>query len=307
MKRFNAGVSRRYTVRVVKAIGERTPNERIANQILELKHRLVSNSIEKYWNDGPLDALPLRTPAENEGCQPKAWILWMQGEENAPDVVRACISSARRHLHDYEVVVVTDENIHLYVTFSAIVTQALTDGRISRTHFSDLVRFALLSEHGGLWVDATIFFVRAPQLTMSRSGFVTRRGMADSRQSNISRQRWSAYLIGGPVQLTAWAAVREFFDAYWENNRRLIDYHLVDYALDICARKDVGGFAVDLESIPPSNPGIHSMKESWSHRASAKVVEGVMGGGGDYYKLSWKVALRGLAFSQTNLAEIERS
>ena len=47
----------------------------------------------------------------------KIWICWFQGLDAAPHVVQECIASVKKHLADREVVVLTDDNYHHYVTF----------------------------------------------------------------------------------------------------------------------------------------------------------------------------------------------
>ena len=41
----------------------------------------------------------------------KIWICWFQGEDKAPDLVKKCIDSVRKHASGYDVIILTEDNI----------------------------------------------------------------------------------------------------------------------------------------------------------------------------------------------------
>lgn len=84
------------------------------------------------------------------------WICWMQGLENAPKLVKACVNSVRENLNGFKIVILTEDNIGDYVTFPDYIVEKYKKGIISRTHFSDILRVTLLAKYGGLWVDSTV-------------------------------------------------------------------------------------------------------------------------------------------------------
>ena len=47
----------------------------------------------------------------------KVWICWMQGLENAPELVQQCVSSIQKNLPDRDIVLITEENYSQYVEF----------------------------------------------------------------------------------------------------------------------------------------------------------------------------------------------
>lgn len=70
------------------------------------------------------------------------YILWFQGFDKAPDVVKWCVHSWKRYNPTWNIVLLDDTNLHEYV-----------DVKVDN---SDIVRMLLL-RNGGLWVDATVF------------------------------------------------------------------------------------------------------------------------------------------------------
>lgn len=85
------------------------------------------------------------------------WTCWWQGKENMPPVVKRCIESMRQHCPQYDIRIVTTENMHNYIELPDYIWQKHQKGYISRTHLSDILRVSLLAKHGGLWLDATVF------------------------------------------------------------------------------------------------------------------------------------------------------
>lgn len=87
----------------------------------------------------------------------KVWICWMQGLENAPELVQRCVSSIQENLTDRDIVLITEENYSQYVEFPEYIVEKYAKGIISPTHFSDLLRLELLTRHGGTWIDSTVY------------------------------------------------------------------------------------------------------------------------------------------------------
>ena len=88
----------------------------------------------------------------------KVWTLWLQGEDYAPDIVKACWMSLRRHLpSDFELVVLDQQKIKEYVHLPDFIELKYSSGVIKMAHYSDLIRLKLLLDYGGCWVDSTVY------------------------------------------------------------------------------------------------------------------------------------------------------
>jgi len=82
------------------------------------------------------------------------WILWVQGYDNAPSIVKKCITSWVTQNPDWQVNVLDRQTVGHYVD---IDMPKETLDKLSLNHFSDVLRVALLSQHGGVWADATLY------------------------------------------------------------------------------------------------------------------------------------------------------
>ena len=92
--------------------------------------------------------------SENNG---NIWIFWWQGYDTAPLLVKKCIDSIIKNAGNHPVILITKENWKNYADIPDYIIEKVEKGIITLTHFSDILRMSLVSEHGGLWLDATIF------------------------------------------------------------------------------------------------------------------------------------------------------
>ncbi|MGI8784423.1 MAG: capsular polysaccharide synthesis protein [Acidobacteriota bacterium] len=102
-------------------------------------------------------------PAHHEGevVQPASqlnrviWMLWLQGFDSAPEVVRVCLHSWKARNPTWNVIELSDENLPDYVDSDSL--SALKNLDVKRQKLANLIRMYLISRHGGVWVDATCF------------------------------------------------------------------------------------------------------------------------------------------------------
>jgi len=81
------------------------------------------------------------------------WQYWESGGSDIPELVSICMDSVARNAGDYQVICLNDGNLEDFID----LPDFLRTRSIDKTHFTDIVRFALLSAYGGVWLDATVF------------------------------------------------------------------------------------------------------------------------------------------------------
>lgn len=83
---------------------------------------------------------------------PKKIWTYCPSADKLTKVDKLCIDSWKRWQPEYEIVILTPDNIHGYVIIpNPIVSHPIF--RESSKRFSDLVRLFVLIEHGGIWMD----------------------------------------------------------------------------------------------------------------------------------------------------------
>ena len=213
-----------------------------------LKDKIVLNYIEKQYGNFISQYTPCSLPPKMQLENLPIWVCWLQGEENAPALVKKCISSIRQHANGHEVIILTENNIKKYIDIPEYIIENAQRGILSRTNFSDIVRFALLASYGGMWIDATFFLTQnLPESYFSYPIFSAAKQPEpkDRRNVCISRYRWTTSFIGASdANNILFCFIRDFLYEYEKNEIVFIDYLLIDYliyfvSLDICQEKSI--------------------------------------------------------------------
>lgn len=153
-------------------------------------------------------------------------MCWLQGIENAPEIVQVCYRSLNEKLKDRELIVITGENYKDYITFPEHIQRKFEQGLISNTHFSDLLRMELLVNYGGTWIDATVFCTseQIPEYMLDSDLFFYQL-LKPGRDGNaVVMSSWFLTACRNhPVLLLT----RELLYHYWESHDSLVDYFLL--------------------------------------------------------------------------------
>ncbi len=152
----------------------------------------------------------------------KIFTIWLQGEENAPDLVKACFRSIRKNCKQ-ELIVLDENTLKQYITLPDLIWKKRSEGKIKNAHFADICRVELLYEHGGIWLDSTGFATAPiPDWIIKEDFFVYMAGNKvgspySFMQNCFIRARKGAYL------LDAWRAM--ILD-YWLHENHSFDYFM---------------------------------------------------------------------------------
>ena len=87
------------------------------------------------------------------GLNKTIWINWFQGWDNAPEIAHHCVESWRHYNPDWKIVQMDAETCHEYSDFRELLP-GLDTNNISK---SDILRLSILKNHGGVWVDSTLW------------------------------------------------------------------------------------------------------------------------------------------------------
>ena len=159
------------------------------------------------------------------------WIFWWQDIENAPEIVKKCFNKLKSY--NLNVKLITKNNYKEYVSIPEYIIELLENGKITLTHFSDILRFNLLADYGGLWLDATIYILDENKINeILEKNFYTIKLRKCPRRI-VSKGLWTGYCMGGNKSNVLFLFMKEFFNEYWKNNSILIDYFLIDYMISI--------------------------------------------------------------------------
>ena len=162
------------------------------------------------------------TKVINNDKKEKIFSIWLQGEKNAPDLVKACFKTIRKHCKQ-ELVVLDEKTLFEYIKLPDVIMEKRKQGLIKNAHFADICRVELLYQYGGIWLDSTAFVTEPiPQFIIDSDFFMflvnPEWGFGYSFVQNcFIRARKGAYL------LAAWRAM--ILD-YWMHEERELDYFM---------------------------------------------------------------------------------
>lgn len=167
----------------------------------------------------------------------KIWICWLQGMENAPDIVQTCYKSVQKNIKDREIVLITQENYRNYVHFPDIIQSKIDRGIIKGAHMTDLLRLELLLNYGGTWIDATVFCSNSsvPDYMLDADLFMFQcmKPGRDGHSNVVSNWFITATTHNKILYLT-----RGLLYHYWEHNDDLVDYfifhHFFQMVIELC-------------------------------------------------------------------------
>ena len=150
------------------------------------------------------------------------WVCWLQGEENAPAIVKKCLNSIRKHSSGYEVVVVTNDNLGSLIEISQIITEKLRKKQMQFATYSDYIRLALLAKYGGIWIDATVFLsAPIPDKLTSQPLFCFK--VPERSKTLTVASSW--FIVANPGNRII-LQVKFLFEKYWEKESHLCNYYL---------------------------------------------------------------------------------
>ncbi len=196
----------------------------VTNKLLKKIRKESRSYLQSYMEKHGADPAP-RSSSDSEPQDRKVWICWFQGMESAPAIVQKCVDSIRDHISNREIILLTENNYHNYATFPSHIQEKIDDGKITKTHLSDLLRLELLSKHGGTWIDATVYCTgECPSYMLDSDLFLfqdLKPGM-DGHPTIISSWFMTACKGHPIIKLT-----RALLYNYWKTHDSLVDYFLL--------------------------------------------------------------------------------
>ena len=215
-------------------------NQTINKKYNVFRHRQIIKKITPILEEAYSNTLNNELVGNNTASQ-KIWIFWWQGSANMPLLVKKCYQSIKKNSGKKQVILITKDNIHKYSAIPSYIYEKVSKGEISLTHLSDILRFNLLSKTGGLWIDATVYVTSSLDVFDTKK-LLTCGGYSKDGYFNVSCGRWTGFFIGGPEKLELFNFMNNFFEIYWKYNDKLIDYFLIDYALNFAWNKNISNF-----------------------------------------------------------------
>lgn len=198
------------------------------------------------------------------------WFGWLQGIENAPEMVKVCYWSQKKYIKDKTFIEISYENYKKYVTLPDFIIEKYEKKIIPAAHFSDLLRLELLITHGGTWIDSTVLCTGAdyPKQIMDSELFFYQYFRKGAVQSNgISNWFISAYSNNKLLMI-----LRDMLYQYWQDYDCVLEY----FVFHLFFRMITELYPEDVAAMPKQNsyPAIaleYKLKENYDAEWMDKV------------------------------------
>ena len=165
---------------------------------------------------------PLASMPTNLQVPKTIWICWLQGFDQAPEMVKKCVASIEQYCPDFEIIRLDAKNMYDYASLPEHIKKRFDAGRIPFAHFTDVLRTAILVEHGGIWIDATVLLTASIPEAILKEPFFMFQNPRPFRLPHASSNWFIICAKAHPIMQRQ----MEFLYAFWQRERGLIDYYM---------------------------------------------------------------------------------
>ncbi len=160
------------------------------------------------------------------------WICWLQGIDNAPDIVKVCYQSIKKWMPDRKIHVIDQNNLFEYVKLPDYIINKWKKGIISNTLFSDFVRLSVLTQFGGIWVDATVLMTgKLPDYIKNADFF-----MYQSNDYDVTKIGES-WFIKANAHNRILQVTLDLMNEYWRKENKIRDYFIMFIFMKMASEK----------------------------------------------------------------------
>lgn len=171
----------------------------------------------------------------------RIFVLWLQGKEKMPELVRLCLESVYRNANNHEVVFLSRKNLHEWVDpLPSRIKEKFNKGIFPKQLIADYTRLACLEKYGGLWLDATVYVSSPITDNVFNNPFFTiiRK---ESNDKDITG-KISTFVMGRAVSnknsQRMFAFTKDMMINYFLKEDDLINYLLLENIMNIAINKD---------------------------------------------------------------------
>ena len=272
-----------FIVKAIRSICYKS-NSKISWAINRWNERTVARYLRREVGRCDIDFPKLLGRPNPDVPEQSIFIMWWQGEHNAPPLVKACIESVRVHASGHNVIVVSEQNIDELVAIPDFIMAKVRNGAISFTHLSDIIRLCLLTLYGGAWIDSTVFCAKdIPERLFLFPFYSIHFG---KYTKDPSHGRWTTFLMFAQKDNPILRKTLELHYRYWDRHNVIVDYIMFDYLINEVISQD-HNLADMVNGIPVENENVFELLKHIDDNGF-DLKRFVGNSSTIFYKLSWK-------------------
>ena len=162
------------------------------------------------------------------------WTMWQQGEAQMPETVRASMKTIKdfAERNGCEFILLTNENLVDFIDIPTDIIEKYKRKELTAAHYSDIIRFSLLYQYGGIWMDATLFVSPYATVEMIEGDFFSLNHPpihADKIERAIGDFKWSSFFLAGKKEKSYFKHIRDLYIYFIRKYPVFIHYLMLDY------------------------------------------------------------------------------
>lgn len=231
----------------------------------------------------------------SEEFEPIVWTCWWQGKEQMPAIVKACTARMKEVFRKAGIkcVIISKDNLQEFIELPEYILQKFTQKKIGLAHFADIIRWGLIAQYGGIWLDACDFLCKDdPEVYISylkRSFYTQKFASPDLCPHEPCMGKWcNGYFMGQPHNLVAEYTYAGLLQ-YWKEQTAPFDYIFLDYIIRN-GYHEIPGFAEIIDAVPANSEQFYSFRWKINDVFSEGEYRSVMEKS-DFYNISYKLQL----------------
>ena len=151
------------------------------------------------------------------------FLLWLQGWDNAPLIVKKCRQSVEKYVTNRKIIYLNEKNCMNYIEIPNDIQELHKKGIICNAHYSDLIRLELLKNWGGLWLDATVF------LSGELYSYITDQSLFTYQLPKFYARSISNWLMYAHSNHIIIEETLHLLYTYWRTEMKCVNYYVMHY------------------------------------------------------------------------------
>ena len=200
----------------------------------DFRRKILLDFVLKLRKEAQIDDSSDEKEEETTEFPKMIWTMWQQGEAQMPETVQASMKTIKDFAkrNDCEFYLLTDQNLADFINIPSDITDKYKKKELSAAHYSDIIRFSLLYQYGGIWMDATLFVSPYATVKMFEGDFFSLNHpplSTNKMERTICDYKWSGYCLAGKKKKSYFKHIRDIYIYYVRKYPLFLHYLMMDY------------------------------------------------------------------------------
>lgn len=200
----------------------------------DFRRKILLDFVLKLRKEAQIDDSSDEKEEETTEFPKMIWTMWQQGEAQMPETVQASMKTIKDFAkrNDCEFYLLTDENLADFINIPGDITEKYKKKELSAAHYSDIIRFNLLYQYGGIWMDATLFVSPYATLEMFEGDFFSLNHppiRSEQIERTVGDFKWAGFFLAGKKGKPYFKHIRDLYIYYVCKYPVFIHYLMMDY------------------------------------------------------------------------------